>query len=133
MAKKPTYVVQEHDSSHLHWDLRLEITVEGKQVLASWALPKGMPEEYGIKRLAIRTPDHAMEWAKFQGTIAEGSYGAGRVSIADNGWYLPISLGKEKMKFEIHGKKHSGIYLLQKMSGTGDKWLLQKLSELDSK
>jgi bifunctional non-homologous end joining protein LigD len=98
-------------------------------VLFSWALPKGMPEEYGVKRLAIRTPDHAMAWAKFQGTIPEGQYGAGTVKIWDKGFYLPIKLSKGRMKFRIEGKRLKGVWRLTEMSGPGEKWLIERIEE----
>jgi bifunctional non-homologous end joining protein LigD len=77
------FVIQEHHASRLHWDLRLEH--EG--VLASWALPKGVPESGGKNHLAVQTEDHPMDYLTFHGTIPKGEYGAGEMTIWDTGTY----------------------------------------------
>lgn len=78
-----SFVIQEHHASRLHWDLRLEH--EG--VLASWALPKGVPESGGRNHLAVQTEDHPMDYLTFHGTIPKGQYGAGEMTIWDTGTY----------------------------------------------
>ena len=78
-----SFVIQEHHASRLHWDLRLEH--EG--VLASWALPKGVPESGGKNHLAVQTEDHPMDYLTFHGTIPKGEYGAGVMTIWDTGTY----------------------------------------------
>jgi bifunctional non-homologous end joining protein LigD len=127
----PRYVIQEHNASHLHWDLRLEaMDSEGKKVLFSWAVPKGVPEEVGVKCLAIRVEDHSLSWAKFSGTIPKGEYGAGTVKIFDTGHYLPIKITKDKMTFQILGKRLKGIWKLVKMKANNEKenkWILERV------
>jgi DNA ligase D-like protein (predicted 3'-phosphoesterase) len=120
MAK---FVVQRHDASHLHWDFRLEMG----GVLKSWAVPKEPPKEPGVKRLAVAVADHDLSYADFEGSIPEGQYGAGTVKIWDKGTYEMISEHKEKMVFELKGKKLKGEYVLLRFKKAGDKnWLLFK-------
>jgi len=115
------FVVQEHHASHLHWDFRLEL--DG--VLASWAIPKGPPADLGIKRLAIRVEDHAIDYIDFQGTIPEGEYGAGTVEIWDKGHYRLIDRKPGSLEFELFGKKLKGIYKLVRMREKN--WLIFKV------
>lgn len=123
LASSPIFVVQEHNSSRLHWDLRLQVN----KVLFSWAVPKGIPEEIGINRLAIRVDDHALSWANFSGIIPKGEYGAGTVKILDKGHYLPLKLSKEKMEFELIGKKFKGVWKLSRMRNEENKWILERI------
>ncbi len=117
-SKKRIFVIHDHKASHHHYDLRL--SMDG--VLKSWAVPKIPPTKKGIKRLAIQVEDHPMSYAKFEGTIPEGNYGAGTVKIWDNGTYeLKDAEGdpfgkKDSKKIEIifHGKKLKGEYVLVK-------------------
>lgn len=122
----PIYVVHEHWATNHHFDLRLQAIVEGKKVLLSWAVPKGLAEEIGVKRLAIRTPNHEMSWATFQGVIPKGEYGAGRVVIWDKGIYIPKVITKTNIEIEIHGNKIKGLYQLSQLEN--DKWILKRIA-----
>jgi bifunctional non-homologous end joining protein LigD len=125
-----TFVVQKHSARRLHYDFRLEI--DG--VLASWAVPKGPSLNPADKRLAVRTEDHPIEYAKFEGTIPEGQYGAGTVMIWDRGTYVADGdpakgLEEGKLKFRLNGKRLKGGFTLVQMQGPrgGSKnWLLIK-------
>lgn len=117
------YVIQRHDASKLHHDLRLEM--DG--VLKSWAIPKEPPTEEGIKRLAIKTEDHPPSYANFEGTIPEGQYGAGEVEIWDEGKYeLLEKKPGEKIIIRIKGKKLQGKYCLISFSDEEKNWLFFK-------
>lgn len=106
----PIFVIHKHFASHLHWDLRLEM--DG--VLKSWAVPKEPPTKKGIKRLAIQVEDHSLNYAGFEGEIPEGMYGAGKVEIWDAGYYELEDIKKNKIVFDLHGKKLKGKYALIK-------------------
>ncbi|RJS84666.1 3'-phosphoesterase [Candidatus Bathyarchaeota archaeon] len=115
------YVIQRHQATHLHWDLRLEM--DG--VLKSWAVPKEPPEERGVRRLAIMVEDHPIEYANFEGVIPEGQYGAGIVEIWDKGTYRLIDRKPNKIVFEINGKRLKGKYCLLRFKGEKN-WLFFK-------
>ncbi len=133
---KPIFVIQQHDASHMHFDFRLE--TDG--VLASWAVPKGLSTDPRERRLAVRTEDHPVEYAYFEGRIPEGEYGAGTVIVWDTGYYenvsqkdgkqVPISeaLRSGHAKVRLFGKKLRGGYALihAKMRGDEKNWLLVK-------
>jgi len=124
-GKAPIYVIQRHDASHLHYDLRLEL--EG--VLKSWAVPKEPPEEPGVKRLAVQTEDHPIEYADFEGTIPEGEYGAGTVRVWDRGTFELLERSEDKMVVDMDGKRLKGRYCLVRLKKSeGEKnWLFFKL------
>jgi len=115
------YVIQQHNATHLHYDLRLEI--DG--VLKSWAVPKTPPTESGVKRLAVQVEDHPIEYATFEGTIPEGQYGAGTVEIWDRGEYVMKERSEDKLIFEIKGNKLKGLYCLVRFKGK-ENWLFFK-------
>ncbi len=124
------FVIQEHDSKKLHWDLRLEMG----GVLRSWAVPKEPPTEPGVKRLAIATKDHSLEYANFEGEIPKGHYGAGTVKMWDRGTFEPLEVDDEKGKiiFRMYGRRLSGVYCLirTKPRSGNEQWLFfRKKSE----
>lgn len=130
-SQQHMFVVQWHDASHLHYDLRLEI--DG--VLKSWAVPKGVPGRQGVRRLAIPTDDHPMEYGHFEGIIPEG-YGKGTVMVWDIGTYenlkkesMSESYSKGRLEFFLRGKKLWGPYALVKTKGLSSKesWILLKM------
>ena len=109
-SKKKIFVIHKHDTSHLHWDLRLEMN----GVLRSWAVPKEPPNVKGVKRLAILVEDHPLQYATFRGVIPEGNYGAGKVEIWDSGFYELSEKDEKKIEIKFHGKKLKGKYVLIK-------------------
>lgn len=120
-------MVQKHYASHLHYDLRLEIN----NVLKSWAVPKTPPTDADVKRLAVQTEDHPLSYADFEGTIAEGLYGAGNVEIWDKGTFKPETIEENKIVFELFGNKLTGTYVLIKLKSRvkykgENNWLLFK-------
>ncbi len=123
-TQEPIYVIQQHNATRLHWDLRLEID----NTLKSWALPKEPPIETGTKRLAVETQDHSIEYAAFEGTIPEGSYGAGEVKIWDKGTFKTLESDENKLIIEIDGKKLKGTYILirTRFAGSKNNWLFFK-------
>jgi len=118
---KKIFVIQKHDASHLHYDLRLEI--DG--ILKSWAIPKTPPEKDGVKRLAIQTEDHPVDYADFEGTIPEGQYGAGTVKMWDKGEFLPEKIRDDEILFELKGKRMKGRFALIRLKDKKN-WLLFK-------
>ena len=114
------FVVHKHQASHLHYDLRLEM--DG--VLKSWAVPKGVPLEPGVKRLAVQVEDHPVEYIGFSGEIPEGQYGAGTVEIWDNGEFEIAKKDTDHLEFTLKGKRLSGEYILIRTGGKN--WLLFK-------
>ncbi len=121
------YVIQKHAASRLHYDLRLE----ENGVLASWAIPKAPPAAEGEKRLAVRTEDHPLEYADFEGAIPEPEYGAGTVEIWDRGTYTAVESTDSKWVVDIRGRKLIGRYALVRIKPrAGEKdvnWLFFKM------
>jgi bifunctional non-homologous end joining protein LigD len=115
-----SFVIQRHDATRLHYDLRLE----RDGVLVSWAVPKGLPFEKGIRHLAVQTEDHPMEYGSFAGSIPEGHYGAGEVRIWDRGTYDLLEWTDKKVGFRLHGERHRGEYHLVKTSRGERDWLV---------
>ncbi|MHA6333827.1 DNA ligase D [Qipengyuania sp. CAU 1752] len=133
--KGDLFIVQKHDATRLHWDLRIE--VDG--VLKSWAVTKGPSPDPDIKRLAVRTEDHPMSYAEFEGTIPKGEYGGGSVMLWDRGRWRPIEgksakdLAKGHLHFILDGERMRGEWLLirlkKKPGEKRENWLLRKLQD----
>lgn len=130
----PSFVIQEHHASHLHWDFRLEHS----GVLVSWAVPKGPPLDVGENRLAVMTEDHPLDYGSFEGSIPKGQYGAGEVAIWDAGTY---ELEKWREGHEViavlHGRSDGGLggvprrFALINAPGMGAEknWLIHLMKE----
>src|ERR671911_879677 len=134
--KNSKFVVQKHDASRLHYDFRLEDTKE--RVLKSWAVPKGISLNPKIKRLAVLTEDHPLDYLLFEGVIPQGSYGAGTVIVWDTGTYtseeeISDQFQKGKITFTLFGHKLKGKFTLVRThldrGKEGKQWLLIKLAD----
>lgn len=112
-----TFVIQEHDARRKHFDFRLE----RDGVLVSWALPKGEPTDPGRNHLAVRTEDHPLEYASFEGEIPRGEYGAGRVQIWDSGTYATQKWREDEVIVTLDGRR--GERRIALIRTDGDQWL----------
>lgn len=129
------FIVQKHDATRLHWDFRLEI--DG--VLKSWAVTRGPSLDPADKRLAVRTEDHPLSYATFEGTIPEDEYGGGTVMLWDEGIWAPIKgksakdLDKGHLHFILKGERMKGEWLLIRLKPRGkekrENWLLRKIDD----
>jgi bifunctional non-homologous end joining protein LigD len=120
-AGRARFVVQEHHASSLHWDLRLER--EG--TLASWAVPRGIPDHPDENRLAVRTEDHPLEYLEFEGEIPAGSYGAGTMSVWDRGSYELEKWRADEVIVVLHGERVTGRYVL--FQTRGKDWMIHRM------
>jgi bifunctional non-homologous end joining protein LigD len=135
VANKSRFVVQKHDATRLHYDFRLEDKKEG--VLKSWAVPRGISLDPKVKRLAILTEDHPLDYLLFEGAIPEGSYGAGTVIVWDTGTYaseqeISDQFKNGKITFSLFGQKLRGNFKLIRIRSREDEenqWLLMKLAD----
>ena len=125
------YTIQKHAARRLHYDLRLEL--DG--VLKSWAVTRGPSLDPSQKRLAVRTEDHPLDYATFEGRIPDGNYGAGTVLLWDRGRWEPVDdphdgLKKGKLAFRLHGQRLKGRWALVRFKGQEkskrENWLLIK-------
>jgi bifunctional non-homologous end joining protein LigD len=127
------FVVQKHRAGHLHYDFRLE----HRGVMLSWAVPKGPAPDPGVKRLAMETEPHPLDYNEFEGVIPEGEYGGGTVMIWDEGVWAPVAddrigteadvdrqLAKGDLKFVLLGHKLQGSWVLVRTRNR--QWLLIK-------
>lgn len=139
----PVFVIQKHDATNLHYDLRLEIG----GTLKSWSVPKGPSTDPSVKRMAIPTEDHPLPYARFEGVIPEGEYGGGTVLIWDNGTIeslkkddhgniisLEDSFEAGSIEVKLNGEKLNGGYNLVKMKGgrMSGNWLLMKQDDKEA-
>ncbi len=134
-AKNLTFVVQKHDATRLHWDFRLEL--DG--VLLSWAVTRGPSSDLKVRRLAVRTEDHPLDYGGFEGTIPKGEYGGGTVMLWDRGTWEPVDVDPRegvkngKFHFILHGERMKGEWVLIRLKpdegkkASRENWLLFKI------
>lgn len=122
---EPIFVVGEHHARRLHYDFRLE----RDGVLVSWAVPKNLPDDPQVNRLAIQTEDHPLDYADFSGEIPAGEYGAGIVRIFDRGTYRTEKWREDEIIVDLHGDRFQGRYALIRTDGK--QWLIHRMSEPD--
>jgi bifunctional non-homologous end joining protein LigD len=137
-AQYPRFVIQKHDATRLHYDLRLE--VDG--VFKSWAVTRGPSLDPKEKRLAVEVEDHPLDYGDFEGTIPDAEYGGGTVMLWDRGFWVPEgdenaedALADGELKFVLAGEKLHGSFVLVRMKFDRDRrggsakrnnWLLIK-------
>lgn len=137
MPEAPIFVVQLHDARRLHYDVRLE--VDG--VLKSWAVPRGPSLDPVVKRLAVPTDDHAMDYATYEGVHVGSRYGSGAVIVWDAGVYTnqtrdkqrklvepAVAIDRGHFRFALQGVKLSGSWAFTRTGRDGD-WLLVKVRD----
>ncbi len=128
-AAAPRFVIQKHDATRLHYDIRLEM----HGALKSWAVPKGLPTSLGVKHAAIEVEDHPLDYLRFEGVIPKGQYGGGTVMVWDIGTYelLGGSHASGNLKLRLAGKKLRGEWHLFKIRSEEEKptWLVAKSGE----
>jgi bifunctional non-homologous end joining protein LigD len=115
------FVIHEHHARRLHWDLRLE----HDGALASWALPRGVPQDPKHNRLAVRTEDHPLEYLEFEGQIPNGQYGAGKIAIWDRGTFEAEKFRADEVIATFAGDRVRGKYAL--FETDGDNWLIHRM------
>ena len=131
------FAIQKHRARSLHYDFRLEI--DG--VLVSWAVPKGPSKDPKVRRLAVRVPDHPLDYLLFEGTLSEGDVGAGEVIVWDFGEYEVVgpegvgaaeALRDGAIRFALYGTKvrgHWAVFRTRFADGGRENWLLEKLRD----
>ena len=121
-------MIQEHHATRLHWDLRLE----HDGVLASWAIPNGIPADPADNRLAVHTEDHPLQYLDFHGEIPRGEYGAGTMTIWDHGTFETHLWDDKKVEVTFHGERLSGRYGLFPIGARGREgsekdWMIHRM------
>ena len=129
------FIVQKHDATRLHWDFR----IEADGVLKSWAVTKGPSPDPEIKRLAVRTEDHPLSYAEFEGAIPKGQYGGGTVMLWDRGTWAPVEgkswkdIDKGHLHFTLEGERMNGEWILIRLKPRANEkrenWLLRKVED----
>ncbi len=129
------FIVQKHDATRLHWDFR----IEADGVLKSWAVTKGPSPDPEIKRLAVRTEDHPLSYAEFEGVIPKGQYGGGTVMLWDRGTWAPVEgkswkdIDKGHLHFTLQGERMNGEWILIRLKPRPgerrENWLLRKVED----
>ncbi len=120
------FVIQEHHATRLHWDLRLE----HDGVLASWAVPNGIPPDPAENRLAVRTEDHPLEYLEFHGEIPKGQYGAGTMTIWDRGTYELHKWDARKVEVTFHGERlrgRYGLFVIGRTADSANDWMIHRM------
>jgi bifunctional non-homologous end joining protein LigD len=123
--RAPRFVIHEHHATRLHWDLRLE----RDGALASWAVPKGLPQAPGENHLAVAVEDHPLEYLDFEAEIPKGQYGAGKITIWDRGAYECLKWEPRKIEVALHGERVHARYALFPIDG-GEQpknWLIHRM------
>jgi bifunctional non-homologous end joining protein LigD len=115
------FVIQEHHATSLHWDLRLE----RDGVLVSWAVPKGIPPDPKKNHLAVHVEDHPLDYIDFEGEIPAGNYGAGKVTIWDQGTYETEKFRDSEVMVTFHGERVQGKYVLFQTNGKN--WMIHRM------
>lgn len=126
----PRFVVQEHHATSLHWDLRFE----RDGVLASWAVPRGIPPDPRQNHLAVHTEDHPLMYLEFSGEIPAGQYGAGKMTIWDSGTYETEKWSDREVMVVLHGDRARGRYVLFRTGNSGtpgnpgeNQWMIHRM------
>ena len=120
------FVVQEHHATRLHWDLRLE----HDGVLASWAVPNGIPPDPSENRLAVRKEDHPIEYLEFEGEIPKGEYGAGTMRIWDHGTFDIEKWTESKVEVTFHGERLTGrygLFVIGRDESSKNDWMIHRM------
>lgn len=134
-SNERVFVIQKHWASRLHYDFRLEL--DG--TMKSWVVPKGPSYDPSVRRMAIETRDHAIAYNRFEGTIPQGQYGAGKVIIWDNGIWIPEGDPQNgyrngQLRFTLKGCKMRGRWALIRMKANEiekhPSWLLIKARDV---